>query len=152
MSGVNWRQRFRDRQKQTLQANQRCFRCVPAAYRPCRSDLFRPRRHTVIIIIIIIIMIIITIIIIMMMMMMMMMMMIIIIIIIIIIMIIITFKGAVRDFFFFFTTFSLRRVRRDRLPIKFDRVEIAFIVALLYWLKPLTHGGGEETGVPGENP
>ena len=29
-------------------------------------------------------------------------------------------------------------VRRDSSAIKFDRVEIAFILALLYWLKPLT--------------
>ena len=29
-------------------------------------------------------------------------------------------------------------VRRDSSAIKFDRVEIAFISALLYWLKPLT--------------
>ena len=40
-------------------------------------------------------------------------------------------------------------VQRDSSAIKFDRVEIAFILALLYWLK---HEGGEETGVPGENP
>ena len=31
-------------------------------------------------------------------------------------------------------------------------VEIAFILALLYRLKPLTDEGGEETGVPEENP
>ena len=31
-------------------------------------------------------------------------------------------------------------------------VEIGFIKALLYWRKPLTDEGGEETGVPGENP
>ena len=37
------------------------------------------------------------------------------------------------------------------LAIKYDRVEIAFIWALFYWLKPLTDEGGEETGVPGEN-
>ena len=43
-------------------------------------------------------------------------------------------------------------VRRASSTIKFDRVEIAFIVALFYWLKPLTNEGGEETGVPGENP
>ena len=43
-------------------------------------------------------------------------------------------------------------VRRDSSAIKFDRDEIAFILALLYWLKPLTDEEGEETGVPGENP
>ena len=35
--------------------------------------------------------------------------------------------------------------------IKFDRVKIAFILELLYWLKPLTDEGGEETGAPREN-
>ena len=43
-------------------------------------------------------------------------------------------------------------VRRDSSAIKFDRVEIACILALLNGLKPLTDEGGEETGVPGENP
>ena len=43
-------------------------------------------------------------------------------------------------------------VRRDSSAIKFDRVEITFILALLYSLKPLTNEGGEETGAPGENP
>ena len=43
-------------------------------------------------------------------------------------------------------------VRRDSSVIKFDRLEIAFISALFYWLKPLTDEGGEETGAPGENP
>ena len=43
-------------------------------------------------------------------------------------------------------------VRRDSSATKFDRVEIASILALFYWLKPLTAEGGEETGVPGENP
>ena len=42
-------------------------------------------------------------------------------------------------------------VRRDSSTIRSDRVEIAFILALFYWLKPLTDEGGEETGVPGEN-
>ena len=42
-------------------------------------------------------------------------------------------------------------VRRDSSANKFDRVEIAFTLALFYWLKPLTNEGGEETGVPGEN-
>ena len=41
--------------------------------------------------------------------------------------------------------------RRDSLVIKFDRVEIASILALFYWLKPLADERGEETGVPGEN-
>ena len=35
--------------------------------------------------------------------------------------------------------------------IKFERGEIAFILAVFYWLEPLTDEGGEETGVPGEN-
>ena len=43
-------------------------------------------------------------------------------------------------------------VRRDSSAIKFDRVEIASILALLYWLKPLANEGGEETGAPRENP
>ena len=43
-------------------------------------------------------------------------------------------------------------VRRNSSAIKFDRVEIAFILALFHWLKSLTSEGGEETGVPGENP
>ena len=43
-------------------------------------------------------------------------------------------------------------VRRDSSAVEFDRVEIAFILALFYWLKRLTDVGGEETGVPGENP
>ena len=29
-------------------------------------------------------------------------------------------------------------VRRDGLAVTFDRVEIAFILALFYWLKPLS--------------
>ena len=33
-----------------------------------------------------------------------------------------------------------------------DRVEIAFILALFHWLKPLTDKGGKQTEVPGENP
>ena len=36
--------------------------------------------------------------------------------------------------------------------VRKDRVLIAFILALSYWLKPLIDIGGEETGVPGENP
>ena len=43
-------------------------------------------------------------------------------------------------------------VRKDSSAIKFDRVEIAFIWVLFYWLNHLTDEGGEETGVPGENP
>ena len=31
-------------------------------------------------------------------------------------------------------------VRRDSSAIKFDRVEIAFILALFYWLKPINRG------------
>ena len=45
-------------------------------------------------------------------------------------------------------------VRRDGSAIKFDRVEIAFILALLYWLKPLTDEwctsrGGKKAGKDG---
>ena len=36
--------------------------------------------------------------------------------------------------------------------LSLNRVEIAFILVLLYRLKQLTDEGGEETGVPGENP
>ena len=43
-------------------------------------------------------------------------------------------------------------VRRDISAIKFDKVEIAFISALFYCLMPFTDKGGEETGVPGDNP
>ena len=44
-------------------------------------------------------------------------------------------------------------VRKDSPAIKFDIVEITFILALFYWLKPLSSNeGGEETGVPRENP
>ena len=43
-------------------------------------------------------------------------------------------------------------VQRDSSAIKFDRVEIAFIWALFYWLNHQTDEGGEETGVSGENP
>ena len=39
-------------------------------------------------------------------------------------------------------------VRRDSSAIHFDR---ANILALFYWLKPLTNEGWVETGVPGEN-
>ena len=31
------------------------------------------------------------------------------------------------------------------------RVEIAFTLALVYWLKQFTDEGKEETGIPGEN-
>ena len=43
-------------------------------------------------------------------------------------------------------------VRRDSSAIKFDRVEIAFVLAFIWLPEPLTDEGGEETGVPGENP
>ena len=36
--------------------------------------------------------------------------------------------------------------------LSLDRVEIAFTLALLDWLKPLTDEGGEETGAPGKKP
>ena len=42
-------------------------------------------------------------------------------------------------------------VWRDSSAMKFDRNEIAFILALFYWMKPLTDEGGEETGAPGES-
>ena len=42
-------------------------------------------------------------------------------------------------------------VRRDSSAIMFDRVEITFILAVFYWLKPLTNEGREETGVAREN-
>ena len=41
---------------------------------------------------------------------------------------------------------------RDSSAIKYDRVEIAFTLTLLYWLKSLTDEGGEETGAPGRKP
>ena len=41
-------------------------------------------------------------------------------------------------------------VRRDSSAIRFDRVEIAFILALSNWMKTLADEGGEETGLPGE--
>ena len=47
---------------------------------------------------------------------------------------------------------ACRVVRRDSSAIKFGRVEFTFILATFYWLNPLTDGGGEETGVPRENP
>ena len=43
-------------------------------------------------------------------------------------------------------------VWRDSSAIKFDRVEIAFIWVFILLAEPLTNEGGEETGVPGENP
>ena len=43
-------------------------------------------------------------------------------------------------------------VRRDSSAIKFHRAEIAFVLALIYWLEPLTNEVGEETGVPRETP
>ena len=39
-------------------------------------------------------------------------------------------------------------VRRDSSAIKFDRIEIAFILALLYGLKPLTDEGLKKTNKP----
>ena len=42
-------------------------------------------------------------------------------------------------------------IQRDSSAIKFDKVDIVFL-AVFYRLKPLTYEGGEETGVPGENP
>ena len=42
-------------------------------------------------------------------------------------------------------------VQSDSSSITFVRVETVFMLALSYWLKPLTDDGREETGVPGEN-
>ena len=42
-------------------------------------------------------------------------------------------------------------VQRDSPATKSDRVEITFILAILYWLKPLTDEGGEETLAPRKN-
>ena len=120
----------------------------------------------IIIIIIIIIVVVVVIIIIMMMMMMMM---------------VIAFKGAVRIVFYNLLTaprtttstyaqvakaqircntsnaYHVQRVvchlvRRDSSAIKFHRVEITFILASFYWLKPLSNEGREENGAPGANP
>ena len=44
------------------------------------------------------------------------------------------------------------KVRKDSSTIKFDRVEIALIWGFVLPAEPLTDEGGEETGVPGENP
>ena len=41
-------------------------------------------------------------------------------------------------------------VRRDSSAVKFNRVEMAFISVLFYWLKPLTDEGGEEARAPGQ--
>ena len=41
---------------------------------------------------------------------------------------------------------------RDSSATEFDWVKITFIIALFYWLKPLSDEGGDETGVPGEKP
>ena len=43
-------------------------------------------------------------------------------------------------------------IQRHSSAVKFDKVKIAFILVLFYWLKRLTNKGGEETGVLGENP
>ena len=43
-------------------------------------------------------------------------------------------------------------VRRDSSAIKFERIEIVFILDLFYCLNHYTDEGGEETGVPKENP
>ena len=43
-------------------------------------------------------------------------------------------------------------VRRDSSASKFDRAEIAFMLALFYWLKQLTEEGGEETECPKKTP
>ena len=43
-------------------------------------------------------------------------------------------------------------VQMDSSASMFDRGEIAFILALFDWLKPLTDDRGEETRVPRETP
>ena len=43
-------------------------------------------------------------------------------------------------------------VRRDSSATKFDRLEIAFYFGFILLAEPSTDEGGEETGVPGENP
>ena len=43
-------------------------------------------------------------------------------------------------------------VRRDSSAVEFDRAGIAFILALFYWLEPLTDEDGEETEVSKGNP
>ena len=43
-------------------------------------------------------------------------------------------------------------VRRDSSAVKFDKVEIAIILALFYWLTRLNNEEREENGVSGENP
>ena len=43
-------------------------------------------------------------------------------------------------------------VRRDSSANKFDRVEIAIILAIFYWLTRLDNEEREENGVSGENP
>ena len=43
-------------------------------------------------------------------------------------------------------------LRKDSSATTLDGFEIAFILALFYWLKPLAGVGGEKTAVPGENP
>ena len=43
-------------------------------------------------------------------------------------------------------------VRRDSLATKFDRVENRIYLSFILLAQPLTDEGGEETGVPGENP
>ena len=43
-------------------------------------------------------------------------------------------------------------VQKDSSAVMFDIVKIAFILAVFYWLKPLTDKRGVETGVPGETP
>ena len=43
--------------------------------------------------------------------------------------------------------FACLVAQRDTSGINFDKVEIAFILALNCWLKPLTDEAGEETGV-----
>ena len=50
------------------------------------------------------------------------------------------------------TSCATWRDGRDSSANKFDRVEIAFILALFFWRKPLADEGGDETQIPGENP
>ena len=100
-------------------------------------------------------------------------MIIIIIVMIIIIIVIVMLKVAVQDCFTvsllhreLFPTRMLKWPRRNHAQVRcnilsayhvqpaimFDRADITFILALFELLKPLIDEGGEETGVPGENP
>ena len=50
------------------------------------------------------------------------------------------------------TCITCHMVRRDCSAVKFDRVEVAFMLAFILLAEQLTGEGGEETGVPGKKP